>query len=93
MSRRHRQQATAGLTTEANLRPALIVDKGPIAQRDRVSLGVAEVYDPVTGLQSITRPLNQARRDHTATLLPDGRVLVVGGEYADNGYLASAELF
>ena len=36
-------------------------------------------YDPATDRWSPVAPLVQARFGHTATLLPDGRVLVVGG--------------
>ena len=53
----------------------------------------ALLYDPALGLASrLTGSLNQARRGHQASLLPDGRVLIVGG--ADlGGPLASAELY
>lgn len=39
----------------------------------------SEIYDPVTGRWSRAAPLPGAREGHTATLLPDGRVLVTGG--------------
>ena len=41
-------------------------------------LDTAELYDPATGRWSATGRLNAAKSGHTATLLPNGRVLVVG---------------
>lgn len=38
-----------------------------------------EIYDPVSATWDAAAPLATARSFHTATLLPDGRVLVVGG--------------
>jgi hypothetical protein len=60
----------------------------------------AELYDPATGTFTPTGPMTAARMDATATLLPDGRVLVAGGD-RDMGPnlgigshpLASAELY
>jgi hypothetical protein len=37
--------------------------------------------------------LGVSRRDHTATLLDDGRVLIVGGEGRNSGILGSSEIF
>ena len=57
----------------------------------------AELYDPITGTWTATGSLATARAYHTATLLPNGKVLVAGGENIlyNNGEetLASAELY
>ena len=52
----------------------------------------AEVWDPVTASFGPAGSLVEARIFHTATLLPDGRVLVVGG-IAEDDRLASAEVW
>jgi hypothetical protein len=58
-------------------------------------LALAELYDPATGSFTATGMLNSARRKHAATLLPDGRVLVVGGSDARDwrGQYTSAEIY
>jgi WD40 repeat protein len=56
-------------------------------------LTTAELYDPATGLFSLTNPMSTPRWVHTATLLPNGQVLIAGG-WADNlSTLSSAELY
>lgn len=52
-----------------------------------------ELIDPASGLSLPGPRMAQARRLHSASLLPDGRVLIAGGWGADNSLLASAELF
>lgn len=44
----------------------------------------AEIFDPEAGFSLVTGQLNVARYGHTATLLPDGRVLVAGGFIVDS---------
>ncbi|MFD6974757.1 Kelch repeat-containing protein [Streptomyces sp. NPDC059949] len=60
-------------------------------------LATAEVYDPVTGHWTDTAPMGQPRCAHSATVLADGRVLVVGGSDRRSGdserSLTSAEVF
>jgi hypothetical protein len=53
----------------------------------------AELYDPASFSFSYTGSLATARYNHTATLLPDGKVLIVGGFDSNNAPLDSAELY
>jgi N-acetylneuraminic acid mutarotase len=56
----------------------------------------AELYDPATGSWSNTSSLHTSRGNHSATLLPSGKVLVVGGVTATCGGtlpLTDAELY
>jgi N-acetylneuraminic acid mutarotase len=50
------------------------------------------LYDPKTGTWSKTGSLSTTRDYHTATLLPNGKVLVTGGD-GSLATLATAELF
>ena len=52
----------------------------------------AEVYNPTTGTFAFIDRMTGPRRDHAATLLPDGSVLVTGGRDGDKS-LSTAELW
>ncbi len=61
-------------------------------------LSSAELYDPSTGLFTRTGDMSTARRGHSATMLPNGKVLIAGGSLADGTtnfqiFLRSAELY
>ena len=45
----------------------------------RTTPTIVEIYDPATGLFERSAAISEGRAGHTATLLPDGRVLVAGG--------------
>ena len=52
----------------------------------------AELYDPTNGTWIATGEMNAARHVHTATLLPNGNVLIAGGQGGTN-ILSSAEIY
>jgi uncharacterized protein (TIGR03437 family) len=55
-------------------------------------LNSAELYDPATVTWNTTASLNAARWGHTATLLNNGKALIVGGSDTNNAF-RSAELY
>ena len=68
---------------------------GGLGQTDNLGTvtAAAEIFDPPTGTWSATGAMNLARSFHTATALPDGRVLIAGGIPSGGGPTASAEVF
>jgi hypothetical protein len=59
----------------------LLQDARPLftGGRDLSILKSAESYDPATNIWTTTGSLNTERESHTATLMPNGQVLVAGG--------------
>jgi N-acetylneuraminic acid mutarotase len=77
----------------------LVAGGGP-ANGDSAYTATAELYDPKTNTWSSAGSMAAGRSDHSATLLPSGKVLVVGGYRAlrerkgdESEYVAEAELY
>jgi hypothetical protein len=70
----------------------VLVAGGFDASGGRGTVATCELYDPATGTWTGTGSLNEGRYDHTATLLPSGKVLVAAG-VSEGAYIASAELY
>jgi hypothetical protein len=62
-----------------------------------VFLKSAELFDPETGAFAATDSMRSKRVEHTATLLPDGKVLIAGGlasrMFDGPGAVASTEIY
>jgi hypothetical protein len=95
---------TGSLVTARAFHTATLLTDGRVLMTGGTSAGwdgipfiaSAEIYDPKTGTFTPTGSMAVERASHTATLLPDGRVLITGGTNgADQGKgsLPSAELY
>ena len=60
---------------------------------NNAAIASAELYDPAAGTFSRTGDMTTGRFLQTATLLPDGTVLIAGGRGPSEDVLASAELY
>jgi len=95
--------ATGTMTTPRTLHSATRLPDGTVliagglkGINSRDFGGTTELYDPAAGTFSRSGDMITGRYDHSATLLPDGRVLIaggLGGLGAAFDYLDSAELY
>jgi hypothetical protein len=85
--------ATGNMTTARSFHTATLLSDGkvliaggtpgsnPAALCNKLAgcMATAELYDPDSGTFAPTSDMTTSRSGHTATLLPDGRVLIAGG--------------
>ena len=57
-----------------------------------IAIASAELFDPATNTFTPTSDMNEPRDGHTATLLPNGKVLLAGG-WNQHGRTATVELY
>jgi Galactose oxidase, central domain/Kelch motif len=92
--------ATGSMTTPRTDHTATLLENGKVliaGGHQNVfptnTVASAEIYDPATGTFTPTGSMTEARANHTATLLPDGRVLIAGGNNNTTASIASAEIY
>src|SRR5438309_1885840 len=89
VARRH-----AAVTPLLDGRVLIVGGNNPAAPTTTPPLAFAEIYDPATDTFAPTGSMAVGRTLHTATLLPDGRVLVAGGwNPVADASIASAEIY
>ena len=89
-------EARSGQTATLLPDGKVLVAGGRIGPNSGPSSNSAELYDPGSGTWSATGSMHGARDGHTATLLPNGTVLVAGGSDGENSVadpLLTAELY
>jgi hypothetical protein len=85
-----RENHTATLMADGRV---LIAGGDPSGGDDQTPLASAEIYDPKSGTFSPTGSMTTARKRAGATLLGDGRVLIVGGEDVQLNAISAAEIY
>jgi len=95
--------ATGGMTTARESHTATLLNDGKVliagghkGRRSAITIyASAEIYDPANGSFTPAGDLTVKRHKHDATLLADGRVLIVGGsdERDGDGAYRNAEVF
>lgn len=103
--KKSRWSACAPLTVARSHHAATLLDDGRVlvtggtthesveGKNRFVALASVEAYDPKKNKWTALPPMSDARNGHTATLLLDGTVLVVGGAREQRQHLATVERF
>lgn len=95
--------ATGSMSTSRIFHTATVLENGKVliaaglspSSNGNTFLSSSELYDPGSGTFTLTGSMNNAREEHTATLLINGKVLIAGGNNGTGGVNAfvSAEIY
>ncbi len=77
-----RSAHTATLLADGRVLVAGGIDAASVNIGSIIPLSSADLYDPLTDSWAHAAPMNAPHAKHTASLLPSGRVLVIGGDPA-----------
>jgi hypothetical protein len=90
---------TGSLATQRSFHTGTVLPSGKVliaggttATSPFAVTSTTELYDPISRIFAYGAPMGTARTEHAAILLPNGKVLIVGGRNA-GGTLNSAELY
>jgi hypothetical protein len=91
------QSSLINMSSPRELHTATLLNDGTVlvvcGDDGNAPLATAEIFDNTANTFAATGSLAAARRECTATLLPNGKVLITGGFDASGAALASAELY
>ena len=95
--------STGSLQTARDIHTATLLRNGKVlvvgghlrikGKPGSATLASAELYDPASKTWSATESMHTERSFHNATLLPDGKVLVVGGLNQRGNPVSTAEVY
>ena len=72
----------------------VLITGGVVDERTRQITDSAELYDPANGTFTPAGRMTTPRADHSATLLPNGKILIAGGvSYYIGAALTAVELY
>jgi hypothetical protein len=80
-------------TATLELNGRVLVAGGFATAASSAPTNLADIYYPNTQIFEPTAPMNVARANHTATLMSDGTILVVGGQTTSGNFVSSAEVY
>ena len=84
------------MTSSRSTHTASVLNNGEIlvvGGLNAVALNSTELYDPLTGIWTVTSTLNYGRYLHTESSLTNGKILIIDGQIDNALILNTTELY